>query len=200
MWRIFDSQPVALRSIPRSLPEHAAKIAHTAKPAAAGDVLDSGIRRFHKKYFRVVDTDSAQVVHDGLTGDALEYRTVYFENEVLDTDNYQGNAVVNYTDIDTPFTRIIEHKWFEFGLDESGKNIPNTVISREYSQEWKPGDEPYYPVNDNKNLELYKKYKELADLESKVIFGGRLAQYQYFDMDAVVAEAIKFFVSAHNMF
>ena len=131
---------------------------------------------------------------------ALEYRTVYFENEVLDTDNYQGNAVVNYTDIDTPFTRIIEHKWFEFGLDESGKNIPNTVISREYSQEWKPGDEPYYPVNDNKNLELYKKYKELADLESKVIFGGRLAQYQYFDMDAVVSEAIKFFVSAHNMF
>ena len=131
---------------------------------------------------------------------ALEYRTVYFENVVLDTDNYQGNAVVNYTDIDTPFTRIIEHKWFEFGLDESGKNIPNTVISREYSQEWKPGDEPYYPVNDNKNLELYKKYKELADLESKVIFGGRLAQYQYFDMDAVVSEAIKFFVSAHNMF
>ena len=131
---------------------------------------------------------------------ALEYRTVRFENEVLETDNYQGNAVVNYTDIDTPFTRIIEHKWFEFGLDESGKNIPNTVISREYSQEWKPGDEPYYPVNDNKNLELYKKYKELADLESKVIFGGRLAQYQYFDMDAVVAEAIKFFVSAHNMF
>ena len=82
----------------------------------------------------------------------------------------------------------------------SSANIPNTVISREYSQEWKPGDEPYYPVNDNKNLELYKKYKELADLESKVIFGGRLAQYQYFDMDAVVSEAIKFFVSAHNMF
>lgn len=124
---------------------------------------------------------------------ALEYRTVRFENEVLDTDNYQGNAVVNYTDIDTPFTRIIEHKWFEFGLDENGNDIPKSVVSREYSQEWKQGDEPYYPLNDTKNSELYNKYKELASLEEKVIFGGRLAQYRYFDMDAVVAQAISIF-------
>ena len=124
---------------------------------------------------------------------ALEYRTVRFENEVLETDNYQGNAVVNYTDIDTPFTRIIEHKWFEFGLDENGNDIPKSVVSREYSQEWKQGDEPYYPLNDTKNSELYNKYKELASLEEKVIFGGRLAQYRYFDMDAVVAQAISIF-------
>ena len=121
----------------------------------------------------------------------LEYRTVRFENETLNIKNFQGNAAVNYTDRETPYTRIIEHKWFEFGLDENGKELDKTVISREYSSEWKPGDEPYYPVNDEKNSNLYLKYKELADKESNVIFGGRLGQYKYFDMDAVVAEALK---------
>lgn len=121
----------------------------------------------------------------------LEYRSVRFENEVLDIPNYQGNAAVNYTDRETPWTRIIEHKWFEFGKDEEGNDLPKTIISKEYSSEWKPGDEPYYPVNDEKNGELYKKYKELADKEDKVIFGGRLGEYKYYDMDQVVAVALK---------
>ena len=115
----------------------------------------------------------------------LEYRSVRFETEVLDKPNFQGNAAVNYTDAETPWTRIIEHKWFEFGTQ------PKTVISREYSSEWKPGDEPYYPVNDEKNTLLYKKYKELADQEEKVIFGGRLGEYKYYDMDAVIASALE---------
>ncbi len=115
---------------------------------------------------------------------ALEYRSVRFETEVLSKPNFQGNAVVNYTDAKTPFTRIIEHKFFEFGAQ------PKTVISREYSSEWKSGDEPYYPVNDEKNTELYKKYRQLADKESKVIFGGRLGEYKYYDMDAVIASAL----------
>ncbi len=114
----------------------------------------------------------------------LGYRSVRFDTEILDTDNYQGNAVVNYTDRETPFTRIIEHKHFEFGTQ------PKTVISREYSQEWQPGIEPYYPINDEENGMLYAKYKELADREGKTIFGGRLAQYRYFDMDAVIASAL----------
>lgn len=121
----------------------------------------------------------------------LEYRSVRFENEVLDIPNFQGNAAVNYTDRETPWTRIIEHKWFEFGKDENGNDLPKTVISREYSSEWKPGDEPYYPVNDEKNGELYKKYKEMADKEDKVIFGGRLGEYKYYDMDAVIASALE---------
>ena len=115
---------------------------------------------------------------------ALEYRSVRFENEILDSDNFQGNAVVNYTDAETPWTRIIEHKWFEFGGQDK------TVISREYSSEWKFGDEPYYPVNDEKNGNLYAEYKKLADLEEKVIFGGRLGEYRYYDMDAVIASAL----------
>ena len=115
----------------------------------------------------------------------LEYRSVRFETEVLDKPNFQGNAAVNYTDRETPFTRIIEHKWFEFG------NQPKTVISREYSSEWKPGDEPYYPVNDDRNGELYRQYKQLADAEEKVIFGGRLGEYKYYDMDAVIASALE---------
>ena len=119
----------------------------------------------------------------------LEHRSVRFENEVLDTPNFQGNAAVNYTSTDEPWTRIIEHKWFEFGKDEDGNDLPKTVISREYSSEWKMGDEPYYPVNDEKNGELYKKYKELADSES-VIFGGRLGEYKYYDMDQVIAVAL----------
>lgn len=120
----------------------------------------------------------------------LEYRSVEFKNEVLDIPNFQGNAAVNYTDAETPFTRIIEHKWFEFGKDENGNDLPKTVISREYSSEWKPGDEPYYPVNDDKNNTLVQKYNELAKNESNVIFGGRLGKYKYFDMDQVIAEAL----------
>ena len=114
----------------------------------------------------------------------LEYRSVRFETEVLDKPNFQGNAAVNYTDRETPWTRIIEHKWFEFG------NQPKTVISREYSSEWKPGDEPYYPVNDERNGKLYQEYKKLADAETKVTFGGRLGEYKYYDMDAVIASAL----------
>ena len=114
----------------------------------------------------------------------LEYRSVRFENEVLDKPNFQGNAAVNYTDRETPWTRIIEHKWFEFGTQ------PKTVISREYSSEWKPGDEPYYPVNDEKNGALYQQYKALAEGEKNVIFGGRLGEYKYYDMDAVIAAAL----------
>lgn len=121
----------------------------------------------------------------------LEYRSVRFETEVLDKPNFQGNAAVNYTDRETPWTRIIEHKWFEFGKDANGNDLPKTVISREYSSEWKVGDEPYYPVNDEKNSELYKKYKALADKESKIIFGGRLGEYKYYDMDAVIDSALK---------
>lgn len=120
----------------------------------------------------------------------LEYRSVKFENELLDIPNFQGNAAVNYTDKDTPWTRIIEHKWFEFGKDIDGNDLPKTVISKEYSSEWKLGDEPYYPVNDEKNGALYAQYKELADAERKVIFGGRLGEYKYYDMDAVVAAAL----------
>ena len=121
----------------------------------------------------------------------LEYRSVRFENELLDTPNFQGNAAVNYTDRETPWTRIIEHKWFEFGKDENGNDLPKTVISREYSSEWKPGDEPYYPVNDERNSKLYEEYKKLAESEKNVIFGGRLGEYKYYDMDAVIASALK---------
>lgn len=120
----------------------------------------------------------------------LEYRSVCFETEILDKPNFQGNAAVNYTDRETPWTRIIEHKWFEFGKDEDGNDLPKTVISREYSSEWKVGDEPYYPVNDEKNGSLYQKYKALADKEKKVIFGGRLGEYKYYDMDAVIDSAL----------
>ena len=120
----------------------------------------------------------------------LEYRSVRFENELLDKPNFQGNAAVNYTDRETPWTRIIEHKWFEFGKDEKGNDLPKTYISREYSSEWKPGDEPYYPVNDEKNSNFYAEYKELAEKEEKVIFGGRLGEYKYYDMDATVASVL----------
>ena len=120
----------------------------------------------------------------------LEYRSVRFETELLDMSNFQGNAAVNYTDRETPWTRIIEHKWFEFGKDAEGNDLAKTVISREYSSEWKPGDEPYYPVNDAKNSALYAQYKALADQEEKVIFGGRLGEYKYYDMDATIAAAL----------
>ena len=121
---------------------------------------------------------------------ALEYRSVRFETELLDIPNYQGNAAVNYTDREIPWTRIIEHKWFEFGRDQDGNELPKTVISREYSSEWKPGDEPYYPVNDEKNSALYQQYRTLAEREENVIFGGRLAEYKYYDMDQVIAAAL----------
>ena len=117
---------------------------------------------------------------------ALEYRSVRFETEVLDMPNFQGNAAVNYTDAESPYTRIIEHKWFEFGTQ------PKTVISKEYSSEWKLGDEPYYPVNDEKNSKLYQQYRDLAEKEQKVLFGGRLGEYRYYDMDAVIDSALRF--------
>lgn len=121
----------------------------------------------------------------------LEYRSVRFETELLDQPNFQGNAAVNYTDRETPWTRIIEHKWFEFGRDDAGNELPKTIISREYSSEWKPGDEPYYPVNDEKNGALYARYREMARGETKVIFGGRLGEYKYYDMDAVIGAALE---------
>ena len=133
---------------------------------------------------RIIYTGAIDAYFDYRLG-ALEYRSVRFENEVLDMPNFQGNAAVNYTDAETPWTRIIEHKWFEFG------DQPKTVISREYSSEWKVGDEPYYPVNDEKNGKLYAEYKKLAEAENKVIFGGRLGEYKYYDMDAVIASALE---------
>ena len=123
---------------------------------------------------------------------ALQYRSVRFENKIIDKPNYQGNAAVNYTDRETPWTRIIEHKWFEFGKDSEGNDISKTIISKEYSSEWKVGDEPYYPINDDVNMELYEKYKALALKEKNVKFGGRLGEYKYYDMDAVVVAALDY--------
>lgn len=120
----------------------------------------------------------------------LEYRSLRFETEVLDCENYQGNAVVNYTEYEIPYTRIIEHKHFEFGC-QNGSINPKTVITREYPALWKRGDEPYYPMNDEKNNALFAKYRELADRQDKVIFGGRLGMYKYFDMHQVIEEALK---------
>ena len=139
---------------------------------------------------KVVYTGAIDAYFDYALGN-LEYRSVRFENEILDMPNFQGNAAVNYTDKKTPWTRIIEHKWFEFGKDEEGNDLPKTIISKEYSSEWKPGDEPYYPVNDEKNGELYQKYKALAEKEENIIFGGRLGEYKYYDMDAVIASALE---------
>ena len=139
---------------------------------------------------KVVYTGAIDAYFDYTLGN-LEYRSVRFENEILDMPNFQGNAAVNYTDRETPWTRIIEHKWFEFGKDEEGNDLPKTIISKEYSSEWKPGDEPYYPVNDEKNGELYQKYKALAENEENIIFGGRLGEYKYYDMDAVIASALE---------
>jgi len=122
----------------------------------------------------------------------LEYRSVRFETEVLDQANFQGNAVINYTDAETPWTRIIEHKWFEFGIrSDTGEAAEKTVISREYSAAWKPGDEPYYPVNDENNTALYRRYAEMAEKEERVIMGGRLGSYRYYDMDQVIAAALE---------
>ena len=138
---------------------------------------------------KVVYTGPIDAYFDYKLG-TLEYRSVRFETEILDIPNFQGNAAVNYTDRETPWTRIIEHKWFEFGKDDNGNDLPKTIISKEYSSEWKPGDEPYYPVNDEKNGSLYQQYKELASKEEKVIFGGRLGEYKYYDMDQVIASVL----------
>lgn len=139
---------------------------------------------------QVVYTGAIDAYFDYKLG-ALEYRSVRFDTELLDIPNFQGNAAVNYTDRETPWTRIIEHKWFEFGKDDAGNDLPKTVISREYSSEWKPGDEPYYPVNDEKNGALYAEYRKLAEAEDKVIFGGRLGEYKYYDMDTVIASVLE---------
>lgn len=139
---------------------------------------------------KVIYTGSIDAYFDYKLG-PLEYRSVRFETEVLDKPNFQGNVAVNYTDRETPWTRIIEHKWFEFGKDENGNDLPKTVISREYSSEWKLGDEPYYPVNDAKNGNLYQEYKRLAEQEKNVVFGGRLGEYKYYDMDQVIAAALE---------
>ena len=139
-----------------------------------------------KEYDKVIFTGMIDQFFDYKLGE-LEYRSLRFETEVLDEDNHQGNAVVNYTDAETPYTRIIEHKHFEFGKGEKGK----TVITREYPADWKRGDEPYYPVNDSKNNSLYKQYQELASKETEnVIFGGRLGQYRYYNMDQVIGAAL----------
>lgn len=148
-----------------------------------------------KKYWdsqaeKVIYTGPIDAYFDYSLGN-LEYRSVRFETELLNQPNFQGNAVVNYTDADTPWTQIIEHKWFEFGKDEDGNDLSKTVISKEYSSEWKPGDEPYYPVNDERNSKLYIAYKKLTDKEEKVIFGGRLGEYKYYDMDQVIDSAMK---------
>ena len=138
---------------------------------------------------RIIYTGAIDAYFDYALGN-LEYRSVRFENEVLDIPNFQGNAAVNYTDRETPWTRIIEHKWFEFGKDEAGNDLPKTVISKEYSSEWKPGDEPYYPVNDEKNNKLYQEYKKMSEKEEKVIFGGRLGEYKYYDLDVTIRSAL----------
>ncbi len=143
-----------------------------------------------KSYFdsladKIVYTGAIDAYFDYSLG-TLEYRSLRFENELVNVNNFQGNAVINYTDSDTPFTRIIEHKFFEFGDD-----LPYTIITREYSSEWKPGDEPYYPVNDEKNSSLYSEYKTMAEREEHIIFGGRLGEYKYYDMDQVIASALK---------
>ena len=150
----------------------------------------------NKQYYnsianKIIYTGAIDAYFDYKLGN-LEYRTVYFENEVLDVPNFQGNAIINYTDSQTPWTRIIEHKWFEFGKDENGNELPKTVISKEFSKEYESGDEPYYPVNDEKNNLLYSKYKELADNENNVFFGGRLGEYKYYDMDKVIESALNF--------
>ena len=138
---------------------------------------------------KVVFTGPIDAYFDFRLG-ALEYRSIRFETELLDMPNYQGNAVVNYTDRETPYTRVIEHKWFEFGKDDQGNDLPKTVVSREYSSEWQPGSEPYYPVNDEKNAALHGAYKALAEQETNVIFGGRLGEYKYYDMDQVIIAAL----------
>ena len=140
--------------------------------------------RYLEEFPKIVFTGMIDEFFDYKLGE-LEYRSLRFENETLDTENYQGNAVVNYTDAETPYTRVIEHKHFEFGKQDK------TIITREYSKTWKKGDEPYYPVNNSKNNDLYAQYRKLADEQEKVIFGGRLGQYRYYDMHQVIAVALQ---------
>ena len=140
---------------------------------------------------KIIYTGAIDAYFDYKLG-TLEYRTVRFEDEILDIPNFQGNAIVNYTDKETLWTRIIEHKWFQFGKDENGNDLPKTIISKEFSKEWTKNDEPYYPVNDEKNNTLYLKYKNLAEQEKNVFFGGRLGEYKYYDMDKVIESALNF--------
>lgn len=155
------------------------------------DYLEKGNKeKYDAMAERIIYTGPVDAYFDYCLG-YLQYRSVRFETERLECPNYQGNAVVNYTDAQTPWTRIIEHKWFEFGRDCEGNELPHTVISREFSSEWKPGVEPYYPVNDEQNSALYAAYRKLVDSENKVIFGGRLGEYKYYDMDAVIASALQ---------
>ena len=140
--------------------------------------------QYLKDFPKIVFTGMIDEFFDYKLGE-LEYRSLRFEHEVLDEENYQGNAVVNYTDADTPYTRIIEHKHFEFG------NQAKTIITKEYSKTWEKGDEPYYPVNNDRNNHLYKSYKKLADEQGKVIFGGRLGHYRYYDMHQVIGAALQ---------
>ena len=154
--------------------------------------IDTEINTDYFKEKERLDSLADKIVFTGMIDEyydyqfgSLEYRSLDFEHEVLDMKNYQGNAVVNYTDSETPYTRIIEHKHFEFG------NQDKTVITKEYPKEWKLGDEPYYPVNDDKNSSLYKQYKQLADQEENVIFGGRLATYKYYDMHHIISQSLK---------
>ncbi len=157
-------------------------------------LLDVDYLAQKEKYDAMADTvvyTGAIDAYFGYRLGALEYRSVRFEEEILDKPNFQGNAVVNYTDPETPWTRIIEHKWFAFGKDANGDDLPKTVISREYSSQWRTGDEPYYPVNDEKNGRLYGQYRALAEKEKNVLFGGRLGEYKYYDMDAVIAAALR---------
>lgn len=144
-----------------------------------------------EKAEKIVFTGPIDAFYEYSLGE-LEYRKVDFVVEELPIENYQGNAAVNYTDEESPYTRIIEHKWFTFGKDLEGKDIPTTIISKEYSAEWKRGEEPYYPVNDEKNQALYQQYKALSEKEEKVLFGGRLGEYKYYDMDMVIASALDF--------
>jgi|GEM_PF-183606 len=144
-----------------------------------------------RKAKKVIFTGAIDAYYDYCLGE-LEYRKVRFEVEELPIPNFQGNAAVNYTDEESPYTRIIEHKWFTFGKDREGKDLPTTIISKEYSAEWKRGEEPYYPVNDEKNQALFAEYQALAKKEEKLLFGGRLGEYKYYDMDAVIAAALQF--------
>ena len=161
------------------------------------NMLDGIEVRLNTEYTKDLANEADKIIYTGPI-DAyfdyklgyLEYRSVRFENELLDKPNFQGNAAVNYTDRETPWTRIIEHKWFEFGKDKNGNDLPKTYISREYSSEWKPGDEPFYPVNDEKNNKLLEQYLELAKSENNVIFGGRLGSYKYYDMDKTIEVAL----------
>lgn len=148
----------------------------------------------NKEYFnsitkKIIYTGAIDAYFDYKLG-YLEYRTLNFEHEFLNSANYQGNAVVNYTDKEIPWTRIIEHKWFEFGKDIEGNKIDKTIISKEYSVKWTHNDEPYYPINNEVNNNLYNKYRLLANLNKNIIFGGRLGEYKYYDMDKVIESVL----------